>query len=80
MYRNNHKTHAFIKKHRLSLLALCLMGEGSAFAQGEIVVGDMNDDGQLTVGDVTALSETVVGRKAMRLVAVSGTPVYCVKG
>lgn len=63
-----------MKKHLLSLLVFCLMGVGSTFAQSEIVVGDMNDDGQLTVGDVTALSETVIGRKPARRVAVSGDP------
>lgn len=34
----------------------------------------MNDDGLLTVGDVTALSETVVGRQAVRRIAVGGNP------
>lgn len=51
-----------MKKNLISLLAFCLMGVGSAFAQSEIVVGDMNQDGQLTVGDVAALSETIIGK------------------
>lgn len=60
-----------MKKFLFSLLTFCAF---TASAQTEIVVGDMNDDGQLTVSDVTALSETVVGRKPARRVAVSGDP------
>lgn len=46
----------------------------AANAQNEIVVGDMNDDGLLTVGDVTALSETIVGRQTVRHISVAGNP------
>lgn len=63
-----------MKKHLLSLLAFCLMGVGSTFAQSEIVVGDMNDDGQLTVGDVTALSETVIGKAPRRTISTKCDP------
>lgn len=63
-----------MKKHLLSLLALCLMGVGSTFAQSEIVVGDMNDDGLLTVGDVTALSETVIGKATRRTISTKCDP------
>lgn len=63
-----------MKKHLFFLLTLSLMGAGSAFAQSEIVVGDMNDDGQLTVGDVTALTETILGNKDVRRLSVSGDP------
>lgn len=60
-----------MKKTFLSLFALCAL---SASAQSEIVVGDMNDDGQLSVGDITALTESVVGRQAVRRINVAGDP------
>lgn len=63
-----------MKKHLLSLLALGLMGVGSTFAQSEIVVGDMNDDGQLTVGDVTSLTETVIGKAPRRTISTKCDP------
>lgn len=63
-----------MKKQFLSLLTLCLMGVGSAFAQSEIVVGDMNDDGLLTVSDVTSLSETVVGKAPRRTISMKSDP------
>lgn len=63
-----------MKKQLFSLLALCLLGVGSAFAQDDIVVGDMNDDGQLTVGDVTALTETVIGRTPKRTISTKCDP------
>lgn len=60
-----------MKKFFFSLLTLCAL---TASAQSDILVGDMNDDGQLTVGDVTALTETVIGRQAMRRINVAGDP------
>lgn len=64
-----------MKKHLFSLMLIAAFGSyAAAFAQSEIVVGDMNDDGQLTVGDVTALSETVIGHKAVRRISVAGDP------
>lgn len=60
-----------MKKVLLSLLTFCAL---SASAQTEIVVGDMNDDGKLSVGDITALTETVVGRQAVRRINVAGDP------
>lgn len=60
-----------MKKTILSLLAFCAL---SVSAQNEIVVGDMNDDGDLTVSDVTALTETIVGRQAVRRISVAGDP------
>lgn len=53
------------------LLVFCTI---SATAQKNIVLGDMNDDGQLTIGDITALSETVVGRQAVRHISIAGNP------
>lgn len=47
-----------MKKHLLSLLALCLMGVGSTFAQSEIhtySVYDVNHDATVTVDDVTTV-------------------------
>lgn len=58
-----------MKKHLLSLLALCLLGMGSAFAQSEIVVGDMDGSGDLTVGDVTALTDAVLHPEKVRTIS-----------
>lgn len=63
-----------MKKQLLSLVALCLLGVGSASAQSDILVGDMNDDGQLTVGDVTTLVETVAGRAPQRTISTKCDP------
>lgn len=63
-----------LMKKTLSFLAALALSTAAAFAQSNILVGDMNDDGQLTVGDVTALTETVVGRQAVRRVNVAGDP------
>lgn len=48
----------------ISLLILLLVPARPlpAAAQNQIVVGDMNNDGQLTVADLTLLAETLVGR------------------
>lgn len=51
-----------IAKRFYSLLLLTTLGVGAALAQNEIVIGDMNSDGELTVSDVTQLTETIVGR------------------
>lgn len=64
-----------MKKHLFSLMLIAAFGSyAAAFAQSEIVVGDMNDDGQLTVGDVTALSETVIGRVPQRTISAKCDP------
>ena len=55
-----------MKKLLLSLLTLFAL---SASAQNEIVVGDMNDDGLLTIGDVTVLTETILGNLPKRTVS-----------
>lgn len=52
-----------MKKHLLFLLALCLLGVGSAFAQNDIARGD-----------VAAPTSTVSCSKAIRRVAASGNP------
>lgn len=41
----------------------------SAYAQNEIIVGDMNDDGELTVGDVTELTNTIIGLTPMKRIS-----------
>lgn len=63
-----------MKKHFFSLLAAALISSASAYAQNEIIVGDMNDDGQLTVGDVTELVETVAGRAPQRTISTKCDP------
>ena len=63
-----------MKKTFFILSAFLLMGNGVSLAQSEVVVGDMNNDGVLSVGDVTDLTETVVGRKAPRRISVAGNP------
>lgn len=60
-----------MKKFLLSLLTFCAF---TASAQTEIVVGDMNDDGQLTVGDVTSLTETVIGKAPRRTISTKCDP------
>lgn len=63
-----------MKKHLLSLFALCLMSVGSAYAQSEIVVGDMNDDGTLSIGDVTLLTDAILSDKAPRVISTKCDP------
>lgn len=63
-----------MKKHLLSLFALCLMSVGSAYAQSEIVVGDMNDDGTLSVTDVTLLTDAILSDKAPRVISTKCDP------
>lgn len=46
-----------MKKIFLSLLTFCAL---TASAQTEIVIGDMNDDGQLSIGDVSLLTDAIV--------------------
>lgn len=45
----------------------------NAFAQTEVVVGDMNDDGKITVSDVTTLVETLAGRIPQRIISTKCT-------
>lgn len=63
-----------MKKHFFYFLALFLISADSAFAQNEIVVGDMDNSGDLTIGDITQLSETIIGRLAPRYATVAGRP------
>lgn len=60
-----------MKKTILSLLAFCAL---SVSAQNEIVVGDMNDDGDLTVSDVTALTDAVLHPEKVRTISTKCDP------
>lgn len=60
-----------MKKYLISLLAFCAL---SASAQNEIVVGDMNDDGNISISDVTELTETLIGRKDKRVINTKCNP------
>lgn len=56
-----------MKKTLLSVLALfCAMFTSAQ----EIVLGDMNGDGQVTIGDVTEVVNTVTGKSAVKKVPV----------
>lgn len=53
-----------MKTKLFSLLACGLLSVGTAFAQKvDIVVGDMNNDGRLTIEDVTLLTSTLLGER-----------------
>lgn len=58
-------------KKTLTLLAAMAFCCSAGFAQSEIIMGDMNGDGKLTVEDITSLVETVVGNKEQRVVPLS---------
>lgn len=58
-----------MRKSCFLLAGALLYGAGAAFAQRDIVVGDMNDDGRITVSDITALSNVAVGKTPMRTIA-----------
>lgn len=60
-----------MKKLFISLLTLYAV---SAYSQKQIVVGDMNNDGELTVTDVTVLADAIVGNSAIRRLTVSEDP------
>lgn len=51
-----------------------MLGGSLVVAQDEILVGDMNDDGQLTVGDVTQLTNTVIGKSPQRTISTRCDP------
>lgn len=63
-----------MKKTLLSLLTLCLLGVGNAFAQDDIVVGDMDNSGDLTISDVTALADAVVHPDKVRTISTKCDP------
>lgn len=44
----------------------------TAWAQDRILVGDMNNDGQLSVGDVSTLTNTILGRQSVRRISTTG--------
>lgn len=43
-----------------AVAAALAFGATAAFAQNEVVLGDMTGDGELTIGDITALTEAVL--------------------
>lgn len=53
--------------------ALMLLSAQASFAQKEIIVGDMNDDNELNIADVTSLVNTVIGKSDMRKISVGGS-------
>lgn len=59
-----------MKKILLTLLSFCVL---STSAQTEIIVGDLNGDGELTIADVTSLAETLLGKTPTRRVVIDGT-------
>lgn len=50
-------------KKFLLIIAYVLVGAGRAAAQTEMIVGDMNHDGRLTIEDVTLLTSTLLGER-----------------
>lgn len=40
-------------------------------AQNTIVVGDMNNDGQISIHDITALTETAIGRRTIQRIKIA---------
>lgn len=45
----------------------------SLFAQTEIVVGDMNNDGKITIADISILAETALGKIPKRTISINQT-------
>ena len=60
-----------MKRTILSLLLLCI---AAAISAQTIVKGDMNNDGQVTVADVTAVANVAVGRTQMEYISASSSP------
>lgn len=65
------KPHKSMKKSFLSLLTLCAL---TATAQNNIVVGDMDNSGALTVSDVTALTDAVLHPEKVRTLSTKCDP------
>lgn len=63
-----------MKKYLAILFASLLLGVGTAFAQHEIVVGDMNDDGHLSASDITALTDAVLQPQRQRVATTKCDP------
>lgn len=59
-----------MKKTIYSLLLLCV---ATAMSAQTLVKGDMDDDGQVTVADVTSVVNVAVGRTPMTTINVGGT-------
>lgn len=60
-----------MKKTLLFLLTFCALATS---AQNEIVVGDMDDSGGLTIGDVTALTDAVLHPEKVRTISTMCDP------
>lgn len=56
-----------MKALKLFALSLALVGASTVSAQTKLVVGDMNDDGRLSIEDVTRLTETILERTPSRI-------------
>lgn len=53
-------------------LSLCMAMMAMTMSAQEIVVGDMNDDGKVTVEDITKVTETALGRLPLRTMVAMG--------
>lgn len=63
---------------KLILSLAMLLSIMAVSAQSEAYVGDMNDDGELDISDVTQLVNTVIGKQAARKVSLGGGDPYAV--
>lgn len=57
-----------------AIFSLLLLFVAIAMSAQTLVKGDMNDDGQVTVADVTSLVNVAVGRTPMTTINVGGSP------
>lgn len=55
----------------ITFLFAAVLGISAVGAQSRILVGDMNNDGQLSVGDITSLTNTILGRQAVRRISTA---------
>lgn len=59
-----------MKKTLFTFFAFCAI---TAQAQNNIVIGDMNGDGEITISDITELSETLLGNAPIRRAVINGS-------
>ena len=71
---NNTKTINKLKNMKKFLLSLLLMTVAILVNAQTIVKGDMNNDGQATIADVTSLVNVVLGKTPMETVNASTSP------
>lgn len=62
-----------MKKIFLSLLAFCAL---SASAQNNLVLGDMNNDGEVTIGDVSKVVSTALGQTPLQTIETCSCAPY----